>query len=215
MENFLIDFDIEFENQDLNFYIKNLKSCFNANNKNFVQLCFVITKIYNICKEDFFKAKDNEYYNASLLLGKFGFDKKAISRYKNCFARFCKGDLLSNVSIIEDFKYFSPSKLFELLPLDEKLLSYVIENNIVNQDMTVKEIRQLVKSQMGLASTEVINKLENSSEIINEEEIPMVYDPEKKYDYEYFKSKSKNQLLNIVWDLQKKYQLLKNKNLKK
>jgi len=36
-----------------------------------------------------------------------------------------------------------------------------------------------------------------------EEEIPMVYDPKKVYDFDYFTKKTKNQLINIVWELQK------------
>ena len=66
--------------------------------------------------------------------------------------------------------------------------------------MTVKQIRDYIKS------------LKNgTNEEINEEEIPEAYDPTKKYDFSYFETKTKSQLLNIVWELQKAYQKLKEK----
>ena len=78
--------------------------------------------------------------------------------------------------------------------------------------MTVKDIRDYVK---------FLENKNTKKETIADEDlesdddgIEMAYDPKTYYKFEYFKSKSKNQLINIVWELQKEYQKLLNKKSK-
>ena len=78
--------------------------------------------------------------------------------------------------------------------------------------MTVKQIREYVKQMVGEDATDKV--VEQTVEEINEDEIPDAYDPNKKYEFSYFESKSKSQLLNIVMALQTAYQKLKNKGEK-
>lgn len=211
MENFNILNVPEMEDKDLNGFLNDLCNCYCNFQKNFAMICLAVYNIWSYCADNYFKAKDNEYYNCVKLLGKFGFNKKSISRYKNCYSRFCEGFSAQTVCVKEYFCDFSPSKLFELLPLSYETMENALDSKLIKPEMTVKEIRQFVKTLKDgqPAETVVEQKLD-----VNEEEIPFVYDPKCEYEYSYFESKTKNQLLNIVWDLQKAYQKLLKKEKK-
>lgn len=196
MQNFVKE-NIEFEDENLNILLKKLKSCYDKQQNNFAKLCHCIVKIHIYFENNYFKAKDNDYYNEKKLFAKFGFNRQAVSRYCQCFERFCclsSSEENAKCSVIDEFKGFSPSKLFELLPLSNSEVITYIKDGQIRPTMTVKEIRKYIKSLNGE------NKEEKTE--INEEEIPDAYDPSKVYEYSYFESKTKNQLLNIVWELQ-------------
>lgn len=206
--------NLEFEDNKLDALVYDLKVCFNRQTSCFVEVCSTIYKIWSYCKGQYWKAKDDEYYNSYKLLAKFGFDKKAVSRYKCCFEKFMfLGKSFSSTYILYDeFKDFNPSKLFELLPLSKETCFNLVKNKMIKPEMTVKEIRAFVKAmKKGTDSAEQV--LEDTS--INEDEIPMAYDPKQKYEFKYFESMSKNQLLNMIWSLQEEYQKLKNNKEKK
>lgn len=210
MENFVFD-DIEFEDERLQILVTDLRECFVGSQTNFAKTCDIIYHIWSYCKGNYLRAKDNEYYNSYKLLGKFGFDKKAVNRYKQCYEKF-----IHKPSCTVDGLYlgFSSSKLFELLPLSQLTIDNAIKEKYIMPDMTVKQIREFVKNLM--SNGEKLEKVvEEKSIVINEDEIPMAYDPAQKYEYSYFEKMSKSQLLNIVWELQKAYQKLKNKGEKK
>ena len=196
MENFVKD-NIEFEDEKLNKLLKTLRSCYVKQQNNFAELCFCISRIHEYFENNYFKAKDNEYYNEKKLLKKFGFNRQAVSRYIHCFKRFCyltSSEDDAKCFVISDFYGFSPSKLFELLVLsNEEILKY-LKTGEIKFSMTVKELRKFIKSLYSESEEQMIE--------IKEEEIPDAYDPTKVYDYSYFEGKSKNQLLNIVWELQ-------------
>lgn len=217
MENFRNIYVPEFENAELQELVNGLKDVFNKKQDIFAQMCYFVHNIWNYFKNTYAKSKDGEYYNAYLLLKEFGFDKKAVSRLVNSYKRFCvalKSDLMSKeeISLAGAYADFSPSKLFELLPLSADSCFSAIHDGKIKASMTVKEIRQQVKF---LIHGGIENEKQPADSVIedeiNEEEIPMAYDPTKEYDFEYFKEKSKPQLLNIVMALQKEYQKLKGK----
>lgn len=213
MENFIISNCPEMEDVELGFLLKNLFNCYYNNQISFAKTCYSIYKIWEYCKDKCFKAKDNEYYDCYKPLKKFGFDKKAVSRYKCSYERFCQGNSLTNVFVKVYFDGFSPSKLFELLPLSYETLENAIDSKLIKPEMTVKEIRTFVRT---LKSGQPVETVVEQKVSIDESEIPFVYDPKKEYEYSYFESKTKNQLLNIVWELQKAYQkLLKKEKTKK
>lgn len=208
MESF-IKCDLEFEDNELYWLVERLRDCFSNSQLNFAKLCESVYNIWKYCKGQFWKAKDNEYYNSYKLLEKFGFDKKAISRYKLCYERYIHQQSCSLYPMYEDF---TSSKLFELLVLSDDTAKNLIINGLITPNMTVKQIREYIKSlKDGTDKAEKV--VETSSEIV-EEEIPMAYDVSKEYEYSYFEGKSKNQLLNIVWELQKAYQKLLKKSKK-
>ena len=78
--------------------------------------------------------------------------------------------------------------------------------------MSVKSIREYVKNYKALLKAN--NRLSESQEVEEdsqslEDNIPMVYDPKKHYEFDYFESKTKSQLLNMIWELQKEHENLK------
>ncbi len=205
MEEFICN-EIKFEDKELSELVSSLKKCYWNTQTNFAKVCFTIYNIHSYCRNNYWKAKDNEMYNSYKLLEKFGFDKKAVGRYKNCFEKYIQGNTIDNVFVKPYFINFSPSKLFELLPLSYDTLEYSIDNKLIRADMTVKQIRRYIKSLKD-GTTQAEQVIEDTS--IKEEEIPMAYDPKQKYEYSYFETKTKNQLLNMIWDLQREYQELK------
>lgn len=208
MDNF-IKCDLEFEDDKLYWLVEKLRDVFGNSQDNFCDLCEAIYNIWSYCKSNYWKAKDNEYYNSYKLLAKFGFDKKAVSRYKQCYERFVHKEQGGLHSLYEDF---TPSKLFELLVLSQDTANNAIVNGLIKPTMTVKEIREYIKTlKDGTDKAEIV--VEDTT--INEEEIPMAYDPKQKYEFSYFETKTKNQLLNIVWQLQDAYQKLKTNKAKK
>ena len=100
------------------------------------------------------------------------------------------------------FDDFSPSKLFELLPLKDNVLIDCVNKKILRPEMTVKKIRKAVKL---IINGEDPEQLSDATIQTHEPEIPPAYDPTKKYEFEYFQSKTKNQLLNMIWKKQKAY----------
>ena len=221
MENFRNNDLPEFTSPELQEFVNGLKGVFNKQQNNFAEMCYFVHKIWFYCKNSYVPAKDGNFYNAYLILEKFGFDKRAVSRLVSCYKRFCftrKTSLLEKEVVLMDDIYvnFSPSKLFELLPLSSDSCFSAIHDGKIKASMTVKEIRQQVKF---LIHGGIENEKQPADSVIedeiNEEEIPMAYDPTKEYDFEYFKEKTKPQLLNIVMALQKEYQKLKNKKASK
>ncbi len=214
MKDFKINTSIQFENEELNFWIKNLNACFKNTNKNFAGLCLTVYKIHDSISHTYLRAKDNDYYNVYHLLEKFGFDKMSVSRYRNSYKYFCQNDTVATVCLKDKFANFTPGKLFELLPLELQSIELAIDKKYITPDMTCKEIRIVVKDLIhGVEPSTKVSKVDEAEkkEEINEAEIPFVYDPAKEYDFEYFKEKTKNQLINMIWDLQKAYQKLKKK----
>lgn len=205
MEEF-IKSDLAFEDNELYWLVERLRENFNNSQLNFAKACECIYNIWKYCKDNYYKAKDNEYYNSYKLLAKFGFDKKAVNRYKNCYERYVYPQFCSLYPIYEDF---TSSKLFELLVLSEDTAKNSIINGLVLPTMTVKQIREHIKTlKDGSDKAEKVIEKTTEDET-SEEKIPMAYDPTKHYDFDYFKDLSKQQLINNIWELQKEYERLK------
>lgn len=215
MEEF-IKSDLEFNDIVLNNLLVDLRTHFDDKQVNFAHICKSIYKIWSYCKKNYYKAKDNEFYNSYKLLSKFGFDKKAVSRLTQCYERFIYDyetdnkvplGALPKVCLKFEFCDFSPSKLFELLSLSQETVEETVSKQLIKPTMTVKQIREYIKTLKD-GSDKAEKVIEDTC--INEDDIPMAYDPKQEYEYSYFETKTKNQLLNIVWELQKAYQKLKN-----
>ena len=220
MEEFIKSY-LEFNDIVLNNLLIDLRTHFDDNQNNFAHICKSIYKIWSYCKKNYYKAKDNEYYNSYKMLAKFGFDKKAVSRLTQCYERFVYDyetdnkvplGVLPKVCLKFEFCDFSPSKLFELLSLSQETVEESVSKQLIKPTMTVKQIREYIKTLKD-GSDKAEKVIEDTT--INEDDIPMAYDPKQEYEYSYFETKTKNQLLNIVWELQKAYQKLKSNKEKK
>ena len=207
MENFNIVDIPAFEDEKAQALVDVLKAAFEKSQSNFAKICEGVYKIWSYFKNQYFNAKNNEYYNSYALLAKFGFDKKAVSRYKSCYERFIVPVGNNNVRVTTMFDDFSPSKLFELLPLKDNVLIDCVNKKILRPEMTVKKIRKAVKLIVNGEDPEQLSDatIQTHEPEIDESEIPPAYDPTQKYEFEYFQSKTKNQLLNMIWELQKSY----------
>ena len=211
MDNFILNNDLDFDDERLQTLIIDLRKCFVDNQTNFAKTCDTIYRIWSYCKGNYHRATNNEYYNSYKILEKFGFNKQAVSRYKQCYEKFIH---IPSCTVDGLYLGFSPSKLFELLPLSKETIDTAITNKIITPDMTIKQLREHIKVLKDGFLDKVEKVIEETLNDINEDEIPMAYDPSQKYEYSYFEKMTKNQLLNIVWELQKAYQKLKDKNNK-
>ena len=200
--------------------INKLDKCFEKDNNNFAEMCFIVYRIkllFDKYKEVHFwgsSRKLNSYSFDTIMIG-FGISKSESSRLISIFKKFCclsDSDLDSaKCSIIEEFKGFSKTKLFELLQVDNEQLIKDLQNKVLRFDFTIKQIRDYVKNLQTLKKQQAKlneNDKEEKEEII-EENIPMAYNPQQHYDFDYFQEKNKAQLLNIIWELQKEYEKLK------
>lgn len=207
MKNFKLN-NVEFEDINFNELIKNLNQCFYNKQINFAKLSFTIYSIVNYAGDNTYKnITTGQYYTSTTLLEAFGFDKSSITKYKHSFEKFCQGTSIENVFVKTFFINFSPSKLFELLQLSNETLENAINKKLITPEMTVKKIREFVKSLKD-GNCDCDNVIEDMKNI-NEEEIPMAFDSKQEYEYSYFETKTKSQLLNIAWELYKECQKLR------
>ena len=213
MENFKINDLPQMVDEDLQQLINELSKQFSQKQLTFANTCYWVNKIVEYYKSKKMYLQDTKgyWYSSTTLLEKFGFDQSTVSKLKSCYERFCFNTLDGrDIKLIEQYQSYSPSKLYELLPLDDESIGKSFEMGLIKPDMTVKEIRKKVKSLINGEEAVKTSKVGiETPDDINEEEIPMVYDPTKEYDFEYFKAKTKNQLLNDIWALQTAYQKLR------
>lgn len=206
--------------KELNFLIKKLDNCFKRENENFAETCFVvyrIKKLFDDYKQVYVYSNMNVIYNFDMIMTGFGISQSESSKLLSIYDKFCClscSDLtVAKCSIMEEFKGFSKSKLAELLQVENTQIINDLRNKVLRYDMTVTSIRQYVKNYKTMQkSNKNLDKEEEVQEEIREEDIPEAYDPTKYYEFQYFEEKTKSQLLNIVWDLQKEYQRLKKKH---
>ena len=226
-ENEFIDFSYKPINE-LTIYIKKLDKCFKKDSDNFAEICFLVFQIHNLFMKNsygiYLKKNQNMTYSFDTIMTGFGISKSESSRLLSIFKKFCclsNSDLdIAKCVIIEEFKGFSKTKLFELLQVDNEQLIKDLQNKVLRFDFTIKQIRDYVKNLQTLEKQQAkLNgndkedkEEEQEEEQIQEEEIPMAYNPKLHYDFSYFEEKTKAQLLNIVWQLQTEYEKLKEKN---
>ncbi|MGN0748179.1 MAG: hypothetical protein ACI4L1_00640 [Christensenellales bacterium] len=205
--------------KELNTLINKLDKCFKKDSDNFAETCFIvyrIKKLFDDYKQVYVYNRKQETYNFDTIMTGFGISKSESSRILSCYEKFCClscNDLeTAKCTIIEEFKGFSKSKLFELLQVDNTQIIEDLQNKVIRFDFSVKSIRDYVKNLQELKRQQAkLNQKQEDKieEEFDEVDIPMAYNPQQHYDFEYFENKNKAQLLNIVWELQKEYEKLK------
>ena len=210
--------------KQLDKYIKCLNNVFKKENQNFAELCFYVYQVRALFYGNkYCHNKKGQVLMFNSIMQQFGLNDTEISRLCSCYDKFMETTLSEDRITIIGYKIkdiffpFSKSKLFELLPVENSQLETDIKNKVLRDDMSVTSIREYVKNYKALqkANKKITDEKEDEAqEEINEDEIPMAYDPKKYYEFDYFEEKSKAQLLNMIWDLQKEYQKLK-KEIKK
>ncbi len=212
-ENEFIDFSYKPINE-LTIYIKKLDKCFKKDSDNFAEICFLVFQIHNLFMKNnygvYLKRNQNMTYSFDTIMTGFGITKSESSRLLSCYDKFITKET-EKPMILAEFYGFSKSKLFELLQVENKQIILDLQNKVLRFDFTIKQIRDYVKNLQTLEKQQARlngNDKEEKEEII-EEDIPMAYNPQQHYDFDYFQEKNKAQLLNIVWELQKEYEKLK------
>lgn len=232
MENFRNN-DISFEDLTLNNFVTQLKNCYYNKQNNFAEFCKCIYNIRQCCKDNYYKAKNDVYYDFYSLLESFGIGKTSAKCVCACYERFVydvfvNGDVpiggldldIAHVKVKKEYEDYSSSKLFELLPLSEKMLANCLKKKIITADMTVKEIRKKVKELAGQADSDnlVIEDLDNNEEKTLEEQLaslPEAYDPKKYHDLAYFKQFDKATLIDFLFMAEDYIKKLTKKTTKK
>lgn len=157
-------------------------------------------------------------YTFKDIMDSFSLNDTDISRLCSCYEKFVIVDSDNKKpALIEEFKYFSKSKLVELITVPNEQLLQDIKTKVLRADMSVKTIRDYVKNYKELQkqNKKLFDKIEDDQEEkVDEEDIPMAYNPKLHYDFSYFENKTKAQLLNIVWQLQTEYEKLKKEKRK-
>lgn len=207
MENF-IKTDLKVTDNYLNTLLSELNDLFESYTNNFAKICFSVNKILHYCDDHSYKTeKENKFYgylSAKDLLMSFGLSARTVERLNRCYERFCASDLMGEVVILHEYRLFSPSKLFELLPLSITITNTCLEKQIIKPTMTVKEIRQKVKELAGKTDpddlvAEDLDKIEEKTLDEQEAELPEAFDPKKTHTYEYFKAMSKEALITCLF----------------
>lgn len=219
MENFNQVY-IKFKDEKLNEKIQELNECYFYNQRAFAKVCYKVYDIYKYCKGNYYDVEEQGYkkkvsYNSTQILALFGFDRKSVSRFINCFKLFITASCINDAEVSPMFSQFSPGKLYEMLPLSYQMLETAVVKGVIRPTMTSKEIRNIVKSLAGKDNfdnlvSEDMEKLEKPT--VEEQELPEAFDPKVSHTYEYFKVFSKEELINCLFaceDLIKK--LLKKK----
>ncbi|MBQ3214181.1 MAG: hypothetical protein IJB10_04175 [Clostridia bacterium] len=212
-------YNIEHSKEDLEYFsylFKNINDLCIANDNNFASLCFFTYELKKLFERFaynrvYLRVNEDKFsygYDFNSIMKTFNIDKTQSSRIISCYEKFI---IIENEQPIINpiFAEFSKSKLYELLAVDVQQLKTDLANKVLRPDMSVNTIRQYVKNIKALQNLDkAVNKEKTKEEVIDEE-IPMAYNPKQHYDFEYFKNKTKNQLLNMIWDLQKEYEKLK------
>ena len=134
-----------------------------------------------------------------------GMSKSFAYNLLNVVTRFYDSEQKCLVTVGDkNLNFYTISKLVRLCPLsDHQIATYT------DPDMTVKELEEVVKRFKKEKEDKNNNeeKLNNESNVIDDDEadIPEAYDVHKYYEFSYFENMTKNQLINIVWELQKTY----------
>lgn len=140
---------LEFEDAEINQLIHVLNRLHVNQQRDFATLCHTIYKIDHWFEDNpdcLLKAKEcPDYYNKKELFKVLGFKRRQVDKYCQCYQKFVTlADVGSKLK--EPFVSFTSSKLFELLPLGTEKLVEFINNGQLSAEMTVKEIREFLKS---------------------------------------------------------------------
>ena len=204
-------------------FIKQLDKCFSRDNQNFAEMCYLVFNMKELFnnfkyKRIYAKGARDKFscgYTFDSIMAGFGLDNTQTCRMYSCYEKFVTKLENEKPTLIEEFKNFSKSKLIELITVPNEQIIKDIQQRVLREDMSVKSIRDYVKNYRELtkANSKLDKDKEDKEEII-EEDIPMAYNPKQHYDFDYFETKSKAQLLNMIWDLQKEYENLKKEKKK-
>ena len=191
-----------------------INDCYSNEQNNFFKLCYLLSELKDLfysSKSYFhgFDTVDKRYTFDSYCLDVIGLTDKTIYRCIDCYKKFMFLESLGAERIVKiKSKYvnFSKTKLFELLSVSDFQLDKDITSGVLHSDMSVREIREYVKSLKGKKKDNKV--LEDNTEKENLEDLENTFDIKNEYTFEYFRERSKNQLIDIAFKCYQKYKEL-------
>ena len=200
-----------------------INDCFSNEQNNFVKLCYLLSELKNLFYSNKsyihgFHTKDKRYTFKRYCLEVIGLTENYVNRCIKCYEKFmfieksCGAAQFVIVSIKNKFVNFSKTKLFELLSVSNDQLDKDITSGVLHSDMSVREIREYVKSLKGKKKNNKV--LEDNTEEEKLDELESSFDIQKEYTFDYFKECSKNQLIDIAFKCYQKYKELQKSGVK-
>ena len=202
----------------------NINFCFIDEQKNFCQLCYNLNELRNLfysdeCYYHAFETKDKRYPFEAYVNEFFGLDVRYVERciavYKKFMCFTTDGAVGLVVRYVDYFQNFNKSKLFELLSVSTEQLKNDIRIGVLSAEMSFKQIREYVRSLKGGKKKEnVVLEEDDLGQSLDEQEsaLPTAFDPQHEYDFDFYKSKTKGDLVGYCVDFQRLVQkLLKKK----
>ena len=183
----------------INELIKNLKTHANLLNspEGFAELVSLITAIkHHFDKEvTYYDPTTQIHYKFGDFMLEFGYDRSQQSRILACHDKYFQVGQITPI-----YQGFSKSQLIELLVVPSSVLVVDLQAQRITPTMTIKALRKYANRHKKRNKIE-LDFGDDNPEADNENLIP--YNPKTYYDFTYFESKSKQQLLNMIWQLQK------------
>ena len=193
--------------------------CFMDEQKNFCQLCYNLNELRNLFYSDesyyhVFETKDKRYPFEFYVNEFFGLDLRYVEKCIAVYRKFmflqvvgAGADLL--VKFVDGFQNFNKSKLFELLAVSTEQLKNDINIGVLSPGMSKLQIREYVKNLKGGKKKENV-VLEDVDKTLDEQEaeLPSAFDPQHEYDFDFYKTKTKADLVGYCIDLQRTVQKL-------
>ena len=203
MEDFKLS-DEEFEDNELNDLIKLLKKSYDKSIESFCLLCKAVNEINEKFKNmPVYKTKrTGANYNKLEFFALFGFTQQEVSKYCNCYLKYVCNSPAGGLNLQPVFLGYTPSKLFELLSVSNDQLMRDMESGALKASMTKMQIREYVKALKGGTSSKV---LEENDDYASEDDIPLAFNPETRYDLEYFENLCRAELINCCLTYQRRY----------
>ena len=165
--------------------IKSLKSSLT---KNYLGLAVELNKIVSL---GLYKPFNDNYYK--FITNEYGISKTTTYNLLEILARFC-----SNNQLLPKFTDYTYTKLSLILKLsDEDIDKHIAPN------MTCSMIRAKLKELKLDKPQDSTDDSTDEHTVDDERSIPMAYDPKKRYDFEYVRNRSKNELINMFMELQR------------
>lgn len=218
MEDFKFDMNISFDNvfvSEIAYHdavdgiiniSDHIRIIFRNTNRNNAELCYRLNEL----KEEYgtlHKVNGHfiEFYEYCERA--FGFSKRTVCNYIQVFNKFiCAAG--GTARFKSEFEDFNISKLCELLVVSDAQLIRDLKNKNLSASMSKQQIREYVKKLKGGTNAE--NKVLEEQQSLDEQEaeLPSAFDPQHEYDFEFYKSKTKGDLIGYCIDLQRTVQKL-------
>ena len=202
----------------INELIQKINNLIQNEQENFISLCYWFRQLKrhfktyhsSTYKYGAYENKNGRWYYERIIID-FGLSEKTVNKMISIANRFLEEKLDVEPKLRSAFLGYNRSKLFELLVLSDTQIDVAINTKRITPNMSVKQIREYVKSiKGGVNKDNVVLEEDDLQQSLDEQEaeLPSAFDPQHEYDFEFYKSKTKGDLIGYCIDLQRTVQKL-------